>query len=44
MKNTNNFRNRNGYFIFSFPCVWDLNALKMHTLEYHKTLSVDMDR
>ena len=38
MKNKNIFRNSNGFFIFDFTGVWDLNALIIPTLAHHKTL------
>ena len=37
-------KNSNGFFIFDFSCVWNLNAWKIPTLEGHKTPSISMDR
>ena len=44
MKNRNIFRNSNGFSIFGFTCIWDLNVLKIPTLVRHVTLSAAMDR
>ena len=44
MKNKNIFRNSNGFFIFDFTCVGDLNALKIPTLASYKMLSIGMKR
>ena len=44
MKNRNILRNSNGFFIFDFTCVSNLNALKIPTLARHKAPSIGMDR
>ena len=44
MKNRSVFRNSNGFFIFNFTCILNLNALKISTLACHKTQSGWVDK
>ena len=44
MKNRNIFGNSNGFLIFDFTCVRNLNALKIFTPARHKSPSIDLDR